>query len=280
MPNPLTIAGLKLTPILRLASGIAGCLTLAVAQPLREAPNSGAQPVNQLSIAGNACGPAAMLAAFRFGNESWQRAGDSIAGENDKQRLSYVIRKVAMRPSRHLGGRPRWSKSGVNVADLCDIGNELTAGLYLPQMRYEVLFLKPKESQERLLARVHDRLGESLAKGLPPVISIRRFAKQKSGWTIIDGHFVTVISMPKKLEKNARSFAVTYLDPWGGKRSQGQISISDRGFLAAAPAEGQVVDPMLSPCLEAVFPQALVGRGKLQNGEETVLTLSAAIGRW
>ena len=127
--------------------------------------------LNQLSIAGNACGPAALLTAFRFGNENWQRAGSSIAGENDRQRLSYVIRNVAMRPSRHLGGRPRWSKSGVNVADLCDIANELTAGQYLPQVRYEVLFLKPKESQEKLLRRVHDRLSESLAKGLPPVIS-------------------------------------------------------------------------------------------------------------
>lgn len=270
---------MKLTPLLRLASGIVGCLALATAQPLLEAPNGGAQPVNQLSIAGNACGPAALLTAYRFGNENWQRAGGSIAGENDKQRLSYVIRNVAMRPSRHLGGRPRWSKSGVNVADLCDISNELTAGQYLPQVRYEILFLKPRESQEKLLRRVHDRFAESLAKGLPPVISIRRFAKRKAGWTIIDGHFVTVISMPKKLEKGSRSFPVSYIDPWGGKRCEGQISISDRGFLAA-PAEGQAVDPTLSPCLEAVFPQALVGRNKVQKGEETVLTLSAAIGRW
>jgi hypothetical protein len=141
------------------------------------------------------------------------------------------------------------------------------------------MFLKPRESQEQLLDRVHDRFEESLDKGLPPLVSIRRFAKRKGGWTIIDGHFVTVISVPRKLEKNARSFPVTYIDPWGGKRCQGQISISDRGFLAA-PVEGQAIDPTLSPCLEAVFPQALVGRNKLQKGEETVLTLSAAIGRW
>ncbi len=277
MPGPLTIAGWKAIRVLKVISLTALLLATApvFSQVLRDAPNPGAAPVNQLAIAGNACGPAALLAAFRFGNEDWQRVSNGIKGDTDKQRLSTIIREIAMRPSKHLTGRTRWSRSGVNVADLCDIANEMRGSIYLPTIRYEILFLGKGESQEQLLKRVHARLEKSLAKGLPPVISIRRFARKKDGWTIVDGHFVTVCALPKKLEKGARSFAVSYLDPWGGRRCEGTIGISNQAFLS-----GQNPDPTLSPCLEAVFPQALVGKSRVPAGEPTVLTLAAAIGRW
>lgn len=277
MPAPLTITGLKFIPFLR-ASSLVFLLAagFSSAQPTRDAPNAGAAPVNQLSIAGNACGPAALLSAFRFGSEDWRRAADAVEGENDRQRLRKIILEVAMRPSKSLGGRPRWSKSGVNVADLCDIANEMTSALYLPKVGYEVLFLKPRESQQDLLGRVHGRLDKSLAKGLPPVVSIRRFVQRKGSWNVIEGHFVTIVSIPRKLEKGATSFPVTYLDPWGGRRCEGRIAISDKGFLSG----NQPGNPMLAPCLEAVFPQALVGKSKVAKGEASVLTVSAAVGRW
>ena len=44
-------------------------------------------PANQLVVAGNACGPAALLNAFRFGNADWQRRV-RLAGATDKERLS------------------------------------------------------------------------------------------------------------------------------------------------------------------------------------------------
>jgi hypothetical protein len=269
---------LKLTRLLQASSlAIAWLASPGVsAQELREAPNAAAEPVNQLSIAGNACGPAALLSAYRFGNADWRKVADSVKGETDKQRLSTIIREVAMRPSKHLNRRARWSRAGVNIADLCDIANELAAGRMLPKLQYEVLFLKPRETQEQLLKRVHERLEKSLDRGLPPLLSIRRVARRKGNWTNIDGHFVTVIGVPKKLDKGARSFAVTYLDPWGGKRREGRIAISDQTFLTP----GQPADPSLSPCLEALFPTALVGRSKVQPGEPTVLTVSAGMGRW
>jgi hypothetical protein len=105
---------------------------------MREAANKDAAPVNQLVIAGNACGPAALLSAFRFGDVNWQRAANAIPGETDRQRLRTIILREGMRPSKNLGGRPRWSKSGVNVADLCDMANELTRGHYLPRPLGEI----------------------------------------------------------------------------------------------------------------------------------------------
>ena len=99
-----------------------GVVALA-APPMREAPNPAAVPVNQLVVAGNACGPAALLNAFRFGNADWQRASNAVAGANDRERILTIIREIGMRPSKQTPGRARWSRRGVNVADLHDMAD-------------------------------------------------------------------------------------------------------------------------------------------------------------
>ena len=256
---------------------LACCGPALAAPPLREAPNPQATPANQLVVSGNACGPTALLNAFRFGSPAWQRASDAIVGDTDKQRIHTVIRESGMRPSASIKGRPRWSRKGVNLVDLCDIGNELTRGRFLPLMEQEVLFSNPGESQRKLLGRVHQRLETSLEKGLPPIVSLRRYVRRGENgrppeWLVLDAHFVTVTAVPRKLEKNATSFSISYIDPWGGKISQGAISIPTRNVLADEAAA--------SPCLEAVFPEAAVGKKLMRPGESSVLTVAAALGRW
>ena len=243
----------------------------------REAPNPAAVPVNQLVVAGNACGPAALLNAFRFGNTDWQRAANALAGANDKESILKIIREIGMRPSKHVPGRPRWSRRGVSVADLRDMANEMTAGRFLPPLSEEVFFPPPGETPEKLLRRVYQRLATSLAKGLPPVVSLRRYVlRPQDGkppqWVAIDAHFVTLTLMPRALEKNARAFDVGYIDPWGGKRCQGSIEI---------PASPVFVDTAGgASCLEADFPQSAAGKTLVRRGEKTVLVPAAAIGRW
>jgi hypothetical protein len=256
---------------------LACCGPALAAPPLREAPNSSATPADQLVVAGNACGPTALLNAFRFGSPAWQRASDAIAGETDRQRIHTVIRESGMRPSSSIKGRPRWSRKGVNLVDLCDIGNELTRGRFLPLMDHEVLFSKPGETQKKLLSRVHQRFETSLDKGLPPIISLRRYVRRGGNgkspeWIMLDAHFVTITAVPRKLERAATSFPIRYIDPWGGKTCQGVISIPSRGVLAEEAAD--------SPCLEAAFPEAAVGKKLLRPGESSTLTVVAALGRW
>ena len=250
----------------------------ALAAPLtREAPNLAAVPANQLSVAGNACGPAALLNAFRFGNSGWQRASNAIPGTNDRERILNIIGKTGMRPSAHVPGHVRWSRRGISVVDLAAMANEMCAAKFLPSVTEEVFFLTPRESPEALLRRVHRRLDKSLAKGLPPLLSIRRYALRRhdgksASWSALDGHFVTIIGLPRKLDKHARSFPVTYIDPWGGKRLQGTIGIPASPTLADLSGN--------SSCLEAVFPETTVGKKLLRAGEKSVLVVSAAIGRW
>lgn len=252
-------------------------LPLAAAPPLREAPNPAAVAVDQLAVSGNACGPAALLNALRFGATDWQRAAVAVAGATDRERLLTIIRGWGMRPSKSLVGHKRWSRHGVNVDDLCDIANEITQSQWQLRMQCEVLLAKPGESAPKLLARVHDRLASSLKHGLPPIISIRRIARRTGkdkavSWEVLQGHYVTLIGVPTRLEKNATEFPLSYIDPWGGKRGSGSLRISTRAF---------VLDPAAaSPCLEADFPQADVGKKLAKSGESTLLTLAAAIGKW
>lgn len=248
--------------------------SVLAAADLREAPESAATPANQLVVSGNACGPTALLNAFRFGSKDWQRAAEGVSGKNDRERILRIIREIGMRPSKHLPGRARWSRSGVSVADLKDMANEMTMGKYLPLLSEEVFFPKTGETPEKLLRRIHARLSTSLAKGLPPVLSIRRYSLRgkPSQWTLIEAHFVTITSIPKRLDRGARSFDVSYLDPWGGRRCQGSLAIPAQALLAAPDGGGG--------CVEALFPASAVGKSKLKRGEKSALAAAAAIGRW
>lgn len=251
---------------------LATALAATAAPDLREAPNAGATPANQLVVSGNACGPTALLNAFRFGDASWQRASDALTGETDKQRIYTIIREYGMRPSAHITGRPRWSKKGVNIADLTDIANEMTRGRYLPQVSQDVLFRGSRETPAKLLARTHSRFETSLKKGLPPLISLRRYVKRGGAWMAVEAHFVTLTAVPRKFDKNARSFSIRYVDPWGGKSCQGAIGLPDIPVLAGAAVD--------SPCLVAEFPDASVGRKLVRRGETSTLVPAAVLGRW
>lgn len=280
MLRPTLLQRISRWAALGVALGELGGVAFAAAAPLREAANLGAIPADQLAVSGNACGPAALLNAFRFGDANWQRAAAVARGDTDKAQLLSIIRTWGLRPSAHLSGRLRWTRQGVNVDDLCDMANEMTRGQVLPQVADEIFFLQPGESAPELLRRVHARLASSLARGLPPVISLRRVAlRSQSGkppaWVVVQGHFATVTGVPRKLDRRAASFPVTYVDPWGGKRGAGSLSISQRAFLS-----GQAPASAVSPCLQADFPQVKVGKELLRAGESSVLTLAAAIGKW
>ena len=254
------------------------CGGLALAAPAaREAPNISAVPANQLVVAGNACGPAALLNAFRCGSPDWQRASKALAGTDDKESILKIIREIGMRPSKHVPGHPRWSRRGVSVADLLDMANEMSAGQFLPQLSAEVFFLGPRETPEKLLRRVYQRFDTALTKGFPPVVSLRRYALRRQPgmapqWVVIDAHFVTLTAIAHKLDKTARAFSVSYIDPWGAQRCQGTIGIPGRSVFADAAGQ--------SACLEADFPQSGVGQKMVRRGEESVLAVAAAIGRW
>lgn len=259
------------TLLRRLSSAIAVIVTVQAAPATWDAPNPGATPFNQLSVSGNACGPAALLNAFRFGDKNWQRGLEAVVGDSDKIRLSYTIRAYGLRPSAQLAGRTRWSRAGINLTDLIALGNDLTRGRYLPELQPSVLLPAAGETSPQVLKRVHSSLARSMKKGLPPIISVRRQVLRKSdigqsGWLTVESHFITLLRLPSSLDGAATSFPIDYLDPWGGKRCSGTISLP--------PADAA------SYGLIAELPSTTIGKKLVRKGERSTLTLSAAIGRW
>ena len=82
----------------------------------------------------------------------------------------------------------------------------------------------------------------------------------------MESHFVTLLRIPGSLNDSAGSFVFVYLDPWGGKRCSGTLSLPP----ADASACGLVLD----------LPSTPVGKKLVQEGERSLVTLSAVIGNW
>jgi len=232
-------------------------------------PQARGTAFNQRLVSSKACGPAALLNAFRFGDANWQRGLDATAGKSDQERLSYTIRTYGMRPSRQFAGRARWSSDGVNLADLTDLANDMAASQSLPPLKSEVLVPLDGSSPAKLLALAHKRCATSLAKGFPPVLGLRRFVWRKiqggqAGWLAVDAHYVTLTQLPP-LGWNARDFQIGYLDPNGGRRCVANVHVRT----TPSPA-GLIID----------CPGTPVGRHKVRKGEPTLVMLSSVLGRW
>lgn len=195
-----------------------------------------ARALDQLAVSGNACGPAALLNSMRFADARWQPAMSRFEGQSDRAVLAGVIRHHGMRASPHLGGRPRWSKRGINVVDLTDIANELLAPQRAGLLRHEVLAAVPACDSSRLLALAHQRIGRSLRRGVPPILSLRRFVYRDGAWDAVDAHFITITAVSRWLPRGADAFAIESIDPWGGVHDQGRIRMpqsDSAGFLIA-----------------------------------------------
>lgn len=230
------------------------------------AESSGERPFDQLDLARNACGPAALLNAWRFGNPRWRTLAENPPGSTDRERIRSIARGPAMRESSSLPGRARWSRNGINLLDLRDVANEISQPEGLPRIFHETFFLKPAETQQSLLARVHKQIAKSLSSGFPPLLSIRHYEKRGETWQANRGHFVTVTAISRIA---GNSFQVKYIDPLGGKFCTGEIRIGNTPFLGEISRR--------NPNLEAILPETKIGTS---SGNQGYIAVAAAIGQF
>jgi len=243
------------------------------ANPTIKAPNLQATALNQQSAYGNGCGPTSLLNAFQFGSRKWQKIFKSTPGNNSRTRINFVVKKWGNKPSNHLKNTLRWNpNAGVTLIDLTDMANEMRNSIFQPKIKYKVLSTK-QESSAALIRSTHSNIAKSLKKGLPPILSVHRYAYrfnqqvgQKSWWPI-QAHFIVAIEIPKKLPKNATSFHLRYIDPYGGVIRDGIIQ-TDTGKFTRCPFLG------------AKLPKTDIGKSLLKSGEASMLALTGIIGVW
>jgi hypothetical protein len=186
--------------------------------------------------------------------------------------MLYIIRAHGLRPSTSLSDRQRWTRHGINVEDLSAIATELAALGPVTAPKTEGMLRTGRESPEKLLARLHSRLRNSLKKGAPPVLSLRRYVHRGGTWEALQGHFVTIVRVPEKLPRKSDSFDFTYFDPWGGKKETGRFNIPRMPVLT--DSKGTV------SCLVADVPKANIGKTNVRNGETTAVVPAVVLGRW
>ena len=233
------------------------------------APNLSAGPVNQLEIAGNACGPAALLTSVKCGGERWQKLAERLPGETDRSKMLYIIRAHGLKPSTSLRNRKRWTNDGVNMEDLSVIAGELSTLEGLPAPAMAGFLDGSTKKPEKTLRRLHSHLRKSLRRGFPPILSVRRHVLRNGRWPALRGHFVTVVAVSERVPHGATSFQITCFDPWKGRSLTGMVRIAADTNTARVPSH-----------LEIEMPGIRVGSSELKAGEHSHLVPAMALGLW
>lgn len=202
--------------------GLIGHLLLVQCAPTQPvgAPCRTAAVVDQLAIAGNACGPAALLNALRHGSLPYQQAARAIPGDTDTKQLRDIILHQGSCRSNHGSRRPRWSRRGIHAADLTDVANDIVAPHGAPRLQ---LWIPVAVSSKHAL---HRKIVRSLRAGFPPILALRRYA----GIEVVGSHYVTLCEI-RLLDGEDEAWSVEYLDPLGGKKCHGII----RAYKTAGP---------------------------------------------
>lgn len=243
------------------------------------APNTEAKALNQIPIQKNGCGPASLINAYRYGSPKWNAATKKIVGNTDKEKFDFMVRYYGKIFSRYARATQRWdARSGINGLDLTDLANDFQTRrkLPLPKLKHTTHFIKSKEGHKALLTSTHKHLSKSLQSGFPPLISVKRFAQRGSLWRQVHGHFVVLYEIPGTLPKDATSFEIKYIDPWGGKIKTGTVKIPETAFFAVNNAASKPTFKK-SPTLTVEFPQSSLGRQLVKKNERSATILAASI---
>ena len=263
-----------LPPLCRLGIGLSAIFGASCAPSTGpadiQAPNPTARPVNQLVIAGNACGPAALLASLRTGNSNWTVLADQLPGKSDRATLNYLIRAHGLKPSHHLKNRRRWTREGINAPDLTDLAGEVAALAGLTPPSYALV--DSRDSEEKSARRFHQRITTSLSRGFPPIVKIQRYVERDSQWLPLQSHFVTIVRVIRDDTRPQPAWTFDYFDPWGGKKSTGTWQLASASHDTSAAS--------LPTPLTAIAPDAHIGRRQVPKSSRSTLAPTVVIGIW
>lgn len=263
-------------PFLRLLLLACLCSDSAFAG-IRAAPFPADPPLNQLEIFANSCGPVCLYNSLLYASPRWRRLIDRLEGDTPRDQVKWLVRAYGAQPSRHFPGQRRWrAKDGMRNHDLLDAANDMRMGM-MPRLELTSHFQAPDVANTDLLAQVHREMRHSLQKGYPPIATLRRFVRRGSIWQRHQGHFVSIVEVPAQLPRGAKSFTVTYLDPWGGKKLTATLRAPESTY-PVKPKGGALFDLKTGPAaIIADFPQTRVGLHLVKDGQQTRLILDSLI---
>jgi len=251
-----------------------------------------AQIVGQKDIAENACGPAAVFHALRFGNQRLQAVATALPGRNGAAKVQALIDDHGKKPSRDYAAGLRWRTDGVSARDLTDLYNDVLQANQLAKAEGLFLNRQPDEKPELFLRRIHGRLVQSLEQGVPVVVLLRSFAAQPNAaknagkdagadaflWHGLSGHFVAITKTPAALSEHQRGFAFEFVDSWSGKPEEGYIRVETTRPFAAAKGNAEQWEWLKDcPFLLVTVPSLPLSTGRQPWWARTTVVLNYGI---
>ena len=249
-------------------------------------PTPQAKAIDQILIDKNGCGPTALMNSYRFGSPAWHIGYEKLGNKVDateKQKFTDLVNRFGIHISRH-NGMIRWDKrSGISAPDLSDMANDFQRArrTNLPNLSVKTHFVTTGQADLALLQDTHKKLRDSMLRGFPPIMTIKRFAHRSFGnykiWKQIHGHFVVLHEIPGKIAPDATSFDIKYIDPWGGKIHKGTIKIPEQSYYAIDSTRSRNVKFQRTPALLVHFPNSRLGNHLLRKNERNVTILASSI---
>lgn len=192
------------------------------------------QIVNQRLHSANACGPASLMNALKFGDSELNQVYKKLSGSNDSNKLHFLIeRHFRSRPSVVGKGLKRWGFQGVYVKDMAQSSNEL-----LGELESSYLDREKGETDREQTLRIHEWMHDSIERGFPPILSLRSFIVRtrpendmEPRWEMVFHHFVVVCSISALNGEQATGFEAKVVDSNGAKISNIHIHQESNGQL-------------------------------------------------
>lgn len=183
-----------------------------------------------------ACGPAALANSLRFGTRPMVTAWEGFVGSDDATRLRFLIdRWFRNRPSAAFPGKKRLSFDGVLEEDLADACREVFADHGIPAPVAGYLDRLAGEKSPAFLARVHGAISDSLADGMPPILSLKTYIARRLkrmddelAWELAAHHWVVITRVSPEPRPTDLGFGFDLIDPDGGKPSNAYIHTETR----------------------------------------------------
>jgi len=258
------------------AAGVGGTTTAAVDRPI----------VRQDAIGANSCGFCALYHSLAWGGAELAAAAAKLGGATDADKVEQLIARYGAKPSEaYAGKRARYvASSGITWSDLGVATGELFTDAGLGTIVSGYLDRQKEERYPAHARRVHRLLADSLAAGMPPLLSIRSFSVRevdgKKQWDGVMGHWVTVIDVQPELGDGEQGFRLGFVDSETGRRQWGYAFADDTRKFTAVKGDAEKWEWLTdSPFLALAAPHPGLATGDEPWSARTVVTLNYAIGR-
>jgi hypothetical protein len=232
----------------------------------------------------NACVPASLLNALRFGPKTHQAAFERLPGKTDKDKLLHIIEKYGVLPSQ-VEKRDIFNEKGVLADDiplflnaiLKDFEGEAVDGMYFDRAK--------DESWPEFLRRVHGKLVHSLSAGFPVVVSVRSFGAVKHDdkflWEGLGAHAIVITRVPKKLQSYQQGFAFEFIEPSKPSLREGYLYCEEvRSFQAIKGAGQKDFKWLDNSFLTITAPSLNIETNKQPWYARTFLMLNYGVGKF